>query len=279
MHSCEHSFKKNGMALIGGLLASIFLSLPISAEELTAQDVMKFVDTVENGNLANANLVMLLVDEAGSKKQREFNWQRKDAGVDSKSRIIFKSPADLKGTGFVGWNWAAADKDDDSWLCLPSLHKCKRIANEAQSGAFLGTDFSFYDINGLNISDWDFSFINSDDTYDNQAAWLIEAIPKAAIVAKVEEKTGYKKFQVWVGKENHLIVKGRYWLTQATKEKYFFAKNVKKMDGIWTIMQQQMISSERGKQTHSTVIQIQDIKYNIDTPDSVFTTDGLQLEW
>lgn len=244
----------------------------------SARAVMALFDEVEDGDAASAELKMLLIDQSGNRKQRQFGWKRLDSGADSRSTIVFSAPADLSGTGFVGWNWAG-ERADDTWLCLPALQRCKRVANAGQSGAFLGTDFSFYDINGFNLDDWDYQFVEADSSLDGEPVWLIEATPRAGRAREVEDKTGYRRFHAWVSKRSHLMVKARYWLTRPHREKYFFASDVRQVDGIWTIFQQQMLSLERGEQVHATVIQLGSIDYGVTLNESEMTTAGLMQGW
>ncbi len=245
----------------------------------SALEVMQWADQVEDGDTATAQLLMMLIDKKNKKTVRKFSWWRKDQQEDSKSRIMFHSPADLEGTGFIGWNWQQADRDDDTWLCLPALQKCKRISNDGQAGSFLGTDFSFYDMNGLNIGDWNYQFLEQEESYAHFDSWVIEATASPEKKQLMLQKTGYQKLHLWVDKRTHLIVKAKFWLEEGGKQKVFFAKDIQQIDGIWTITQQQMISYKRGVQEHATVIHIQDITYNQAQADSDFTTEGFQLAW
>lgn len=272
--------KTRGLAKHGYVLLLLFALCPLSlATGLTAQQIMQQVDTIEDGDSAKGELSMILIDKKGQKKKRLFSWQRRDDQQDAKTRMIFSSPADLKGTGFIGWNWHDGESADDTWLCLPALRRCKRIASEGQSGAFLGSDFSFYDINGLNISDWQYTLINHNEALGDLQTWLIEAVPAAGKETKIRRKTGYNKFRLWVRKDNFIIAKGHYFLTKGNKEKYFFSKGVEKIDGIWTIKQQQMITTVRGKQVHATAILLNDIQYNTPLAEAEFTTQQAKLEW
>jgi hypothetical protein len=56
-------------------------------------------------------------------------------------------PFDLKGVGALGNRYISADKQDDSWLYLPSLRRVRRLSTAQRSDALFGQDTdvdSFY---------------------------------------------------------------------------------------------------------------------------------------
>lgn len=60
------------------------------------------------------------------------------------SIVAFRHPPDVNGTALLVH--ANLDKNDDTWIYLPSLKRIKRISSENQSGNFAGTEFSYEDI-------------------------------------------------------------------------------------------------------------------------------------
>ena len=51
-----------------------------------------------------------------------------------------ETPADVKDTGFLTYDYDDESRDDDQWLYLPALKKTKRIASSDKSGSFMGSD-------------------------------------------------------------------------------------------------------------------------------------------
>ena len=68
--------------------------------------------------------------------------------------MFFLSPADVKDTGFLTYDYDEEGRDDDQWLYLPALKKTKRIASGDKSGSFMGSDFTYADMTDRLIPYW-----------------------------------------------------------------------------------------------------------------------------
>ncbi|HJQ84054.1 MAG TPA: DUF1329 domain-containing protein [Candidatus Binatia bacterium] len=74
-------------------------------------------------------------------------------------------PFDLKGVGGLGNRYIASEKQDDSWLYLPSLRRVRRLSTAQRSDALFGQDTdqdSFYGYSG-HIAWMDFKFLGERD--------------------------------------------------------------------------------------------------------------------
>src|SRR5262249_57367929 len=49
-------------------------------------------------------------------------------------------PFDLKGVGALGNRYTSSEKQDDSWLYLPSLRRVRRLSTAQRSDALFGQD-------------------------------------------------------------------------------------------------------------------------------------------
>ena len=91
----------------------------------------------------------------------------------------FTSPADIKGTAVLT---IENDGDDDIWVYLPALKKVRRLAASNKKDAFVGTDFSYGDVLGHRVEDWNQKFVRK-DTLDGKPVIVIESTPKTPAVA------------------------------------------------------------------------------------------------
>ncbi|MDD9301966.1 MAG: outer membrane lipoprotein-sorting protein [Desulfobacter sp.] len=147
----------------------------------------------------------------------------------------------------------------------------KRIAPGDKSSAFMGSDFSYSDINGMEIKDWDYKFAKENFDLNGVETWVISGRPKAEARKRVEEETGYSKILIWVRKDNFIAVKAKYWVTKGKKIKYFKAQEIKKIDGILTPLKMTMVTMVKGKVSHSTVLVVSNLQYNLPVQDHYFT--------
>ena len=256
----------------------LFLSTSYSQEtkSLTAKQVMEKVDSRNDGDTSISDMIMILIDKKSKQRVRLLKNYNKDYGKDTKGIIFFLSPADVRNTSYLSWDWDAKDKDDDSWLYLPALRRVKRIASGDKSGSFMGSDFSYYDINGIEIKDWDYAYTSTSEMIDGHDTWVIQGKPNAEKKNEVIKETGYLKTLAWVRKDNFMIVKAKSWVKKGKKIKYFRAKDIRKENNIWTAFEVSMVITRQGKKEHSSVIRIQKIIYNSGIEDRMFTTQRME---
>ncbi len=270
-------------AIIPGTLSFLlFLSFAIPsiimAADMTAKEVMVKVDDRDTGETAIQDSTMILIDRKKRQRVRQTKQFVKEYGDDTKSISFFLSPADVKNTTFLSHNWDNESKEDDSWLYLPALRKVKRIASADKSGAFMGSDFTYADIEGVEIEDYDYKFVagKENEDVDGHPVWVIESRPKKAIKKKVVKKTGNIKSQLWVRKDNFMVVKGKFWVKKGKKLKYLTLSGIEQVQGIWMAKKLQMVTTKKGKVEHSTVLQSNSIVYNQPLQDDMFTTQRME---
>lgn len=263
------------LAFAVAAISSLSLQL-VQAQDFTAYDVMKQVDDRYNGDSSIGEYTMVLIDRRERQRVRNLKIYSKDFGENNKALSLFESPADIRGTAYLNFDWQNEDRDDDSWLFLPALQRVKRIASSDTSDSFLGSDFTYADINGYELDWYDYSFVSESDSVDGNEVWVIQAVPKPEFKEKAEDATGYSKMQSWIRKDNFVQVRGQVWELRGNKIKYFNSSDIELIDDIWTTKRLQVITTRNGRQEHASVLQINSIQYNVAVDDAAFTTEYMQ---
>ena len=248
------------------------------AADLTAKEVMEKVDDRDQGKTSIQESTMILIDRKGQQRVRKTKTYSKESEEGTKTVTYFLTPANVKNTAFLSYIWDDENKEDDSWLYLPALRKVKRIASADKSGSFMGSDFTYSDIEGVEIEKFDFSFVKGKEKerVEGHPVWVIESRPKQTIAKQVIKETGYLKTQVWVRKKNFMVVRGKFWVKKGKKIKYLTIFEIEKIKDIWTAKKLQMVTTKRGKKEHSTVLQINLVLYNEPLNDDMFTTQRME---
>ena len=280
MHTPRKDQNQNSMR-VSALLASILLStlcwsIPSTAQDLSAYEVMQRVDARDDGETRVAEYTMVLIDRRERQRSRDLIIYSKDFGEDTRTLSSFESPADIAGTAYLNHDWANPDRDDDSWLYLPAMQRVRRIASSDTSDSFLGSDFTYADINGLELDWYDYRFVNESEVVDGVECWVIEAAPRQELREKAEEATGYSKLQIWIRKDNFVQVRAQAWELRGNRMKYFTASDIREVQGIWTIHRQQAITTRNGRQEHASILQLTAIRYDDSLSDEYFETEFLQ---
>ncbi len=252
------------------LFASLLLSVTSSAADLTAREIMQKVKDRDTGNNSVSEMEMILIDSKGNKRIRKIRSYGRDSLTnkeDSESIMFFLSPADVKGTGFLTYDFDDSTKDDDQWLYLPALKKVKRIASSDKSSSFMGSDFTYADMSSPNIEDYDYKIMKESEV-NGVKVWQIESIPKTEDEIK---RTGYTKSVIFVRQDNFVVIRGVNWVKKGDRLKYMDIKKLELIDGIWVSTEVTM-TTKKGKQTlHKSIIRSTNMKFNQTLEEDLFT--------
>jgi hypothetical protein len=258
------------VAILSGALA-LLLSTPAAAE-LTGREIMERVDARDDGDNAVQDMAMTLIDKNGHRRERKIRSFRRDQGEDTQTIMFFQSPADVKDTGFLTFDYDDPDADDDQWLYLPALKKTKRIASSDKSGSFMGSDFTYADMSSRELDHYDYRLLKEAEV-NGHAVWIVEAIPNTE---KEIDETGYTKSVFFVRQDNDVVVRSKNWVKKGKREKYLDVKKLEMIDGIWISTEMHM-TTKKGKATlHKTVIKADNIRFNQDLAESQFTIRQLE---
>ncbi len=259
---------------LGLLIITVSIGSNVAAEE-EALTIMQKSDSRYVGDTSTLDMTMILIDKNNSQRTRTIRLINKNTTIVDKTLTVFLSPADVKNTAFISFDWADPNKEDNSWLYLPSLHKVKRVPASDKSGSFLGTDFTYSDIEGVEVSHYDYKIINPSVEINGIECWLIERLPKQEMRVQIIDNTGYKKTNLWINKDNYMVIQSKGWFT-GDKIKYFKASNIKNISGIDTETKMQMITTKGGRVLHKTLLLIENVVYNLPVDEKTFTPRAMQ---
>ena len=124
---------------------TVILTILFTFSSLTAQESLtakQIADKSFNATkLAGSEAVstMTIIDSKGRERVRKIAQVTKlyQNGDTEKKLIRFLSPADVKGTGLLTYDYN--DKDDDMWLYMPALRKTRRIISSEKAKSFMGS--------------------------------------------------------------------------------------------------------------------------------------------
>jgi len=253
-----------------GVTATL-LTTNVMADDANARAIMEKVDARDDGQTLEQDMLMVLVDKNGNERTRDLKSYGKDFEADNHRTLFFKSPADVKNTAFLTYDYDDVSKDDDQWLYLPALKKVKRIPSADKSSSFMGSDFSYFDMTDRDLEDYDFKVLKETKVRGHDA-WMIEATPRNQ---EVIDESGYEKTIAIVRKDNYMVVRAINFMTNG-KKKYLDLKSIHEEGGIWLVDEMTM-TTKKGKSTiHKTTLSFSNVTLNVKIDDSVFTTRRLE---
>ena len=249
-----------------GLLA---LSTSVFAQSLTGYDIMKKNDEVPQAKTSSFTATMTLTDKKGQTRLREVIEKSKDFGSVKKSVIVFTTPKDVSGVGYLMFDYDeeadGSKKDTDSWLYMPAMKKVRRISGSDSGGDFMGTDFTYEDMGERGLSKDDFTLLGE------EAACGIECYKVEARSKDKKDKNPRRIF--WIGKENFMLYKGEFYDRQNNLQRELTCSEIKKIDGFWTTGKMLMKNLQKN---HTTLLEMKNISYGVEVDDSLLTVTSLE---
>ncbi|OVE81513.1 hypothetical protein BVY04_03075 [bacterium M21] len=247
--------------------------------EWTANKVAEVTEEKYDGDTSISDVSMVLINARQQKRVRQMRMFRKDMGDnlrDERTSTFFLSPADIRNTAYLSYEYDEEAKEEESWLYLPALKKVKRLSASDKADPFMGSDFAYNDLKANHREYWNYSFVSESEMLDGKECWVIEGTPRPDRLQKVEDETGYLKTRLWIRKDCFVKVKGMFWVRKGRRLKYFKASDIKKIDGVWTPMVLQMVTTKNNRVEHSTVMKFTKVSYNKPIEDNFLTPHGIE---
>jgi hypothetical protein len=240
---------------------------PVCAQttKLTGRDIAIKVHDRPEGDDRKGIMHMTLINRRGRTRERAVLFLSKDYGEDSKSITYFQSPADVKGTGFLQYEYDDPSKEDDRWLYLPALKKIRRITGSSKSEYFMGTDFTYDDMGDRSVDEDNHKLLRKEEK-DGQKFWVVESRPK-------DRDYMYSKTVKWIRQDSLIPVKVEFYDRQENLLKILTVIDIKKQDGFWTMFKMVM---DNIQEKHKTILDIKEIHYNTGLKDSLFRVSTLE---
>ena len=245
---------------IFSILISGTTMFPEKVFALNGREIMEKVNARDTGDRSITEMEMILIDKKGNKRVRKLKTFGLEKGKDSLSLMFFLSPADVRNTGFLTFDYDESGKDDDQWLFLPALRKTKRIAAGDKSGSFMGSDLNYSDMTSPDLNLYEYTLMKETEV-KGQKVWQIKAVPKTKAEA---DKSGYSKSVVFIRQDNYVMIRGVRWVHKKKRNKYLDVRKLEKIDGIW-VSTELHVTTKSGKKTlHKTILKQKNVHFNQD---------------
>jgi outer membrane lipoprotein-sorting protein len=223
-----------------------------------ARSIMQKVMNNDKTADSQFTATMKLLEKSGTSRQSTYSFWRKKSGSKTMSMIKFSAPARDKNIGLLIQGDA---RDTLQYLYLPKLNEVKRISGSGKGNAFMGSDFSYEDLEPKKLDDYSYTMEKDNAVFKGRPCYQIASTPKSGT------KSAYSKTQMWVDKEKHVIHKTVFY-KGGRPVKVLYNKNYAAIKGVMTARTIEMISLGSG---HRTIMQMSNINHNSGVKDSYFT--------
>jgi hypothetical protein len=198
------------------------------------------IDERPQGRDARFAMRMRLFDRQNRVRERALTLLALRGGtgrpVDGDRTLVrFTYPNDIKGTGFLVWQHPSAD--DERFLYLPSLGRVRRIAASESQDSFVGSDFTYEDIGGRRLDDYDYRLIEGGAA---DAAWTAPDGSRHAIFTLESRNKAatarYPRVVSTVRRDNFVVVHAEIFNRRGERQKVYDVTRLEAVRGYWTVL-------------------------------------------
>jgi outer membrane lipoprotein-sorting protein len=262
--SLRHSALATGTLLV--VLLNVGSAPPALAAEPAVDEIVgRFLDADPwgfGGTILNGRAI--LMDKAGATSELGFSARsRRYSPPFSKTLVRFTAPADVAGSGFL--QIQKREGDDERFLFLPELKRSRRISGNLRRSSFMGTDFSFADIDRRDFRESS-SVAKADESVGSFRCFHLDSKP-------TRSDSAYSHIETWLRTDNYLPLKMQMYDRANVLLKTFTALEVRRVKGHWYVTKSLMVDHV---QSHETKLVIDSIEPSDDISDDEFTVRNLE---
>ncbi len=260
--------KRISIAIILGVVGLAFLNFaPPEGREIMqkSRDVSK-LEGME------AISTLRIYDAKGRERVRQTSMASKlfENGATEKRIIRFLSPAEVKGTGMLIYDYD--ERNDDMWIYMPAIRKTRRIISNEKSKSFMGSEFSNADMSAPSLEDFDYTVTGS-GVSGGTDCWIVEVIP---VNEDIMDRMGYDRQLAWIGKQDFVLRKAEYYDEDDELFKQMISSDVRQIDPSgkkYIATRMEMSNIQNGRKS---VMTIDEIQYNPNVKEEYFTLGYLE---
>lgn len=211
------------------------------------------------------DIKMILKNKSGHSRTRLMKMFGLEVPNDGdKTILLFNDPRDIRGTALL--TYTHPNGINEQWIYLPAFKRIKRISDNAKASPFMGSEFSYEDLNSIELPMYTYKYMR-DETLEDIPCFVIEIIPAYS-------NSRYSKQHVWVNQKEFRIEKIDYYdKSEKMLKTLRFIRYQKYQDKFWHPDKLNMVNHQNGK---STDLLLSNIAYRNNLKKTFFLPSSLK---
>jgi hypothetical protein len=198
---------------------------------------------------ARAEVVLEVSRDGKVVRERQIVSKLRSADGETRSFVEFLSPADVAGTKFLSVD--KKGEESQQLMFLPAFKKVKRVVGAQRNRSFMGTDFTYADLEGRDVDDAAWSRL-PDETLGGQPVYVLEGLPKPGKASQ------YGRTVLYVHTKHMVPMRIDFFSASDPKalEKRFSVKRLEKKQERWLATESVMATEKKGTSTRLRLLKV-----------------------
>lgn len=248
------------------ILCFLFLFPPLLKGDPRGEEIMEKVTSQPTPRTTHTRIRMILegTDPQGVREEREMEIYARNEKGKSASLIRFLSPKEVRGVGLLVKE--NPTPPHEQWIYLPALkQEPKRVSASQRNQSFLGTDFTYADLEGIPLKAWRHEFLK-EEAAQGVTTFVIRSTPLK------EANAPYRYVLQWIHGKEYFPLRIQFFDEQGLLKELRVVRFIR--EGRYLLVQESVMENLRTH--HRTILQVVEQKLDQDLPERLFTTRTLK---
>jgi len=231
----------------------------LKAQSLSATDIIREADEKFRGEMSGYSEMTMTIVRPTWQRTVEFkSWAKED----DYALTLITAPAREKGQTFL-------KRRNEMWSWNPTISRLIKLPPSMMSQGWMGSDYTNDDIlrESSVVDDYTHS-IEGEEEIDDRVCWKIK------LTAREDADVLWGSQIWWVDKKDYIIVKAELYDEDDYLVRTERGMEIKTMDGRLLPTVIELVPAD--KEGHKTILNIVEMKFNIDIDDSFFSQQNMK---
>jgi outer membrane lipoprotein-sorting protein len=223
-----------------------------------AKTIVQKANDLAMGKTSSGEMTMTIERPSWTRAVSMKSWSK---GTDY-YLILITEPARDKGQVFL-------KRLTDMWNFMPAINRMIKIPPSMMSQSWMGSDFTNNDLVKMNslVEDYTHKILGEENVGDYDC-YKIELMPKedAAVV--------WGKIVMWIAKNEYYEMKAEFYDEDMKLVNTQIASDIRQFGDRKLPARMEMVPAD--KPGNKTILQMENMQFNIDLPDSFFSQQNMQ---
>ncbi|MCP4201246.1 MAG: outer membrane lipoprotein-sorting protein [bacterium] len=233
------------------------------AERLDGRALMERLDESQRTDSGYAE-GLVTVEDKGRVREKAWREWRLGWGGEARGLVQFLEPAEVRGVGLL--TLGHSGKPDEQWFYAPAMDRHRRIARVEKSTRFLGTHFTYEDMEPRDVDDHEYRRLG-DGELEGAPCYRIEARPRS------ETESQYSKEIFWVRRDPLVTIRVEGYV-EGKLRRTFHASDVRTVEGIATAHRWAVDDEKRSGRT---TLVLRNVRHHLELEEELFSREAMRV--